>query len=318
MTMATARPILNDLSAASTEYGKRLLLGIAFACNMGGMISPIASPQSIIAYSALRDQGIIDFVSFVALGTTVSFICFIFSFLIIASDQPIWDNSNTLTSRLLQEDSLPPVSKFKASSRSYKEYTVLAAIILSLFIWTCDLDFIIGDVGISSLIPIILLFTIPGILTKADLLSLPWDVCLLISGGSMLATAVTESGLLKQSGTSLEVAFSEMPAILSLGFTCFLITLISTFVSHTAAANVLMPFIVQLAKQEEEPRNLAMAACLCLSIGSALPISSFPNINASSVAWRDGSSWLHTSDFVKSGVIISVFATLTCVTLASI
>ena len=44
-------------AAARVRYARALLLGLAFSCNLGGMLTPIASPQNAVALEALSRVG---------------------------------------------------------------------------------------------------------------------------------------------------------------------------------------------------------------------------------------------------------------------
>lgn len=48
--------LLRELPTGS-RYGKALTLGLAFSCNLGGMLTPIASPQNAVALQALSNVG---------------------------------------------------------------------------------------------------------------------------------------------------------------------------------------------------------------------------------------------------------------------
>ena len=50
-------PMVHSLSA-QTEWPQMALLGVAFSCNIGGMSTPIASPQNLIAVLAIHDAGV--------------------------------------------------------------------------------------------------------------------------------------------------------------------------------------------------------------------------------------------------------------------
>jgi phosphate transporter len=49
-------PIISDLPSDSA-FVRSLLLGVAFACNIGGMMTPIASMQNIIAVQEMNAAG---------------------------------------------------------------------------------------------------------------------------------------------------------------------------------------------------------------------------------------------------------------------
>jgi di/tricarboxylate transporter len=49
-------PLLREMPGGS-RYAKALVLGLAFSCNLGGMLTPIASPQNAVALQALAYRG---------------------------------------------------------------------------------------------------------------------------------------------------------------------------------------------------------------------------------------------------------------------
>ncbi|CAN0527422.1 unnamed protein product, partial [Ectocarpus sp. 8 AP-2014] len=61
-------PIIRDFHVDS-KFAKALLLGLAFACNFGGMVTPISSMQNVVARQALENAGFtISFGTWIALG----------------------------------------------------------------------------------------------------------------------------------------------------------------------------------------------------------------------------------------------------------
>ena len=50
------KPLLRDMPTDS-RYSRALLLGLAFSCNVGGMMTPISSPQNVASLQALRQRG---------------------------------------------------------------------------------------------------------------------------------------------------------------------------------------------------------------------------------------------------------------------
>jgi di/tricarboxylate transporter len=98
------------------------------------------------------------------------------------------------------------------------------------------------------------------------------------------------------------------------------VTIVSTGVSHTAAANVLMPFIVELGKSEygSSAVQFILPVSLCLSAGMALPVSSCPNMNATAIARGTDESqpWVRPSDYLKPGLVLSVITVIAFVVIA--
>jgi phosphate transporter len=122
---------------------------------------------------------------------------------------------------------------------------------------------------------------------------------------------------------------------------CTLVLCLTTFVSHTVAAIILLPIIVQLSIQIGHPHipviscalaisagtksfdvphyfvdHLVDIACLFVSVTAmALPFSSFPNINSLLVLDDHGQPYLQVQDFLRVGVTFSLITSVLIVTL---
>ncbi len=81
---------------------------------------------------------------------------------------------------------------------------------------------------------------------------------------------------------------------------------ISTFVSHTVCALILMPLIVSLGIQLHHTRTLVTLTTLMMSGTMSLPMSSFPNINSLLIEDDNGVPYLHAVDFLKHGTPIAL------------
>jgi phosphate transporter len=322
--ISTITPILHELprngAAWVKQYASVLLLGVAIACNLGGMITPVASPQNVIAFSLLSSTQGVSFGQWCAVGGSTGFIALLLSFAFLSRDMPLDKNTELGQTLLSNEAELPPrIAVYKGTPWTREKVIVIATSVLTLSMWLSH-DRVIetfGDTGLASLIPIIVLFSLPNFLSKSDFLSLPWDVCILISGGSLLGHAVSYSGLLVEVGGLSQAYLTSVPTFICVFCLCFIITLISTFVSHTAAANVLMPFILEItsAVTSTHVTGFAIVASLCLSAGMALPISSFPNMNSISVSPHENAPpWLTGADFVRPGVVLGTATTLIAIT----
>ena len=55
------------------QYARAVLLGIAFSCNLGGMMTPIASMQNMLAMQQLNSAGVtVNFGGWGNLGNALS------------------------------------------------------------------------------------------------------------------------------------------------------------------------------------------------------------------------------------------------------
>lgn len=331
LCMSIACPILDELPqnrVTTLNYGRSLLVAIAFACNIGGMTSPVASPQSVVAFALLHTNYGLSFSEWCAVGIPTSLVLLGITFWLLKPDYlaPTEEvrQGPLLGGLLPPADSdhlvLPPRLGGGGSGSSHfcddwRRLYVIFIVFLTVTMWLYSSFTVLlfGDVSLSALVPLVALYAVPGLLTKADFLSLPWDVCFLLAGGSALALAVKDSQLLVVASNGASVLFQQAPLWGCILATVTFVTLVSTLVSHTAAANVLMPFICTLGEVVVPPHLrggvavLAMPAALALSVGCALPISSTPNINATAIRRQgdDNHPWLKSSDFLRPGLAVS-------------
>jgi anion transporter len=181
------QPILRTLPHRS-PYAKCLIMGIALASNIGGMSSPIASPQNIIAIQNMNPapNWLVWFMVTLPLCLLLDVMI---AFLLIVIYKP--GNYAGLNA--------PPEVYHEIHGKlSWKQYYVLFVTLLTIFFWCIEsiIEEYIGEMGIVAIVPMILFFG-TGILTKEDFNNFLWTVIMLAMGGISLGFAVKSSGLLK-------------------------------------------------------------------------------------------------------------------------
>ena len=291
------QPILRTLPRHSS-FNKALILGIALASNVGGMASPIASPQNMIAMGAIvpppswGEWFVITLpICFLSLISIWFFLTITFSF-----------NSNN--TKIVEIKTLD--DKFTGV-----QWYIILVTISTIFLWCIapSLLNIFGETGIISLLPIILLFG-PGLLSTDDFNSYPWNIVILAMGGIALGKAVTSSGLLITIALKIRHGVEHLSLF---GITVtfgFLIVLVATFVSHTVAALIIIPLVSEIGRQlpEPHPRLLIMVCALLCSAAMGLPTSGFPNVNAICMTDEFGKPYLSVGTFITRGIPSSFFA----------
>lgn len=190
-------PIVRDFGSTS-PYARSLLLGLAFSCNIGGMMSPISSPQNAIALGYLEaaipsqaisfSQWLCVSVPFCILLVLITWAWLVFFFLGNESD--------------VKEI---PMIIFEKQPINRTQVAVMVVTGITIVLW-CTLSYtkqIFGEMGTIAVFPAIVFFG-TGILTKADLLGFSWNLILLIGGGNVLGAAVNSSQLLHIISQALE------------------------------------------------------------------------------------------------------------------
>ncbi|SNX87653.1 probable PHO91 - similarity to Pho87p and Pho90p [Melanopsichium pennsylvanicum] len=292
------QPILRTLPSKS-PYASSLIMGIALASNIGGQTSPIASPQNLIALQYMKQP--VGWLQWFAVTIPVSGLSLVVIWLIL-----LWSyggGKGTVIKKLGESrDSFTKIQWF-----------ISAVAISTIALWCLEKNFewIVGDMGIIAIVPMVLLFG-TGILTKEDFNTFLWTVVFLAMGGIALGKAVTSSGLLESLDDLIQEIVKEMSlwqiliALLGIGL------VVATFISHTIAAVLLVPIAAQVGESLEtpHPRLLIMATTLVASAAMGLPVSGYPNQIAVSMEDDLGDRYVNVKDFLKVGILASVVATL--------
>ncbi|KAI8320418.1 SPX-domain-containing protein [Martensiomyces pterosporus] len=292
------KPILRTLPNGST-FAPCLIIGIALASNVGGMASPISSPQNIIAIDTMHPSP--SWFQWFAVSIPVCLLC----------DLGIWA---LLLLVYRPHKSTPSIhrTRFTSEKLSKRQLYVCAVCVVTILLWCfeANLAFIFGDMGIVAIIPLVLLFGFPKVLSKEDFNNFLWTVVILAMGGIALGRAVDSSGLLHELASHIEVFVDGFPLFAVMCVFCGLILVCCTFISHTVGALIILPIVSEVGARLPEPHSklLVMGSALMASGAMGLPVSGFPNMNAIMLEDTLGNPYLTTMDFFKAGIPSSVVA----------
>jgi phosphate transporter len=289
-------PVVRDLPTES-RFSKALLLGLAFSCNFGGMMTPISSLQNALAVSYLEQVGIIvPFGTWIAVALPFSLICTVICWiLIIVVEKP--DDVVAI-----------PVIVYERSSVIGKRnmavmfLSLLTIILFATSALTVD---IFGDIAIISLCFVAVMFG-SGMLSEVDFNSLSWHTLVLVGGGNVLGKAVESSGLLAYIAEGIQDSLPQDKPWIALVYILLFCGTIATFVSHTVASIILMPIIARIGVSMKIPEVVVIGSAFAVSAAMALPFSSFPNVNSLLILDDFQRPYLKVPDFVKTGLPMSL------------
>jgi len=157
------------------------------------------------------------------------------------------------------------------------------------------------------MVPVAVLLATRVVTTK-EFRSMEWDVLWLVAGGIALGQAVAATGF--DRWVVGLVDWTSVPVV-ALGGVLALATLaLSTFISNSAATNLLAPMAVAVASSVDAgPVAVVAAVALGSSLAMALPISTPPN----AIAYASGA--IKTRDMAIAGSVIAVAGWITLVIL---
>ncbi|OGG95298.1 MAG: hypothetical protein A2527_07825 [Candidatus Lambdaproteobacteria bacterium RIFOXYD2_FULL_50_16] len=281
MMFAILLPVAQKIPEGN-PFAKGLAVSIPFACNLGGLGTPIGTPPNAIALNFMATKGVhISFLGWMA--ATIPFMLF-FIFILWFFLLKIFPHGG-------YQLELPEASE---GGLSGVQKLVLGIFGLTVTCWFAS-DLLDLSIGTLSLIPVILAFGF-GLLKGPDFKALPWDVLFMVGGGICLGVGLDKSGLTAKIVTLIPEDQTFWIILVAFGIVAALMT---TFMSNTATANLLVPLAVSL---NQEVGLLAIMIAMNCSTAMALPISTPPN------AIAFGSGLLETRDMYRPGVLISLVA----------
>jgi len=177
---------------------------------------------------------------------------------------------------------------------------VLAVLVVTVGLWLTDRWHGLPT-AVVALLPAIA-FTATGVLDQTDVDSLEWDILILIGGGIALGGGMQKTGL-----DQIVVQAVPLGGAFVLGGLVGATVLVSTFMSNTAAANLLIPIGVSFALGATAtggygPIQIGLSIALAASLSMALPVSTPPN----AIAYASGE--LDTADFARAGGLLGALA----------
>ena len=254
-----------------------LLLGIAFAANVGGIGTPIGTPPNLVMIGAYKDMGFPE-LSFSKCGVPVTIIMVLVIWLWL---------SRSINGK--NQIELPnPGNWQSAEIRTLIVFALTALAWISRSEpfggWKTWLDLPNANDASVAFLAVIALFCIPSGNSKKDRLldwktanKIPWGMLVLVGAGLCLGEGF------KQSGLSAKIAgvFSGIENLHLMGLllgVCLLVTFLTEMTSNTATTNVLMPILGAAATASNiDPILLMIPAAMSASCAFMLPVATIPN-----------------------------------------
>jgi sodium-dependent dicarboxylate transporter 2/3/5 len=175
-----------------------------------------------------------------------------------------------------------------------RQYFVTTLFFVTIFGWLTS-----GYTGISNgMVGLFVVIVAVGgrLLETRDFKNISWDILFMLGGGLCLGAGLKISGLTDTIAGLIPTDGSFWIILVSL---LILASVMTTFMSNTATANLLIPVAVSLPHGEI---ILTIAISFMCSSSMALPISTPPN------AIAFGSGFLDSKEMLSSGLWVTFFA----------
>ncbi len=286
----------NNLKPLSSNFGKAIVLGVAYAATLGGIGTLIGSTPNAMSAKFLADSAI-----------SLSFLDWMFYAM------PLVLIMLPVTWFVLMKLYKPEVSSLKTGF-SVEPLNRNQKLVSGIFILTVALWLTSSFTGLSNsvvaLVPFILLYVL-GLLKTKDISKINWAALLLFGGGLALGTAIHTSGLDLEIAKILELFVINQPYILILLIVIIFAFILSIAASNTASAAIMIPLVIPLAfLLNIDPKILVVAAAIGVSLDFVVPVGTPPN----TIAYSSG--YIKAKDMAISGLIIAVIGILVLTTWA--
>ena len=293
-----------------SNFGKVLMLGIAYSASIGGFSTLYGTPPNLILKSNIQQffNYTIDFDQWFLLALPLSisllFICWIY---LVNFSYSLSSESSISKNQIIKK--LKELGKIK-----YEEVVVL--IIFLLFVFTLLLKrkiqiYIISiDDTIIAIFYAILLFIFNSkdgnkkIINWKDSAKLPWGIVLLFGGGLALAAAMQDSGLTFWIGEKL-YGLNTLSLIMIILSIVFVVNFLTEITSNLATVSMILPILATLSiSLGLHPFVIMISATIAASCAFMLPVATPPN------AVVFGSGYLRIKDMIKTGLFMNLISIL--------
>lgn len=280
-----------------------LLMGIAYAANIGGLGSPIGTPPNLVFIEQYQEATgqVMTFTGWMKYGVPVV--------LIMLPIMWLWLSRNQKGALSLE---LPEAGEWRTHERRMLIVFGLTALAWvtrgePFGGWSEWLNLPGANDASVAFVGTILLFLIPSgegegkaLLSWEAAREIPWGVLLLFSGGICLAAGIKDSGLSERIAGLLS-GVGTLPVLGLVLCVCLLMTFLTELTSNTASTILFMPILASVALANDlDPLLVMLPAALSASCAFMLPVATAPN------AVVFGTGHLTVPKMMREGVVLNL------------
>ena len=305
------------------KYATGLMLMTAYACSIGGVLTPIGTPPNLMMIGFLQQLApnapMISFFDWMVWGLVALVIYFVLAYVVLMWMFPVDINRIEGAQQMIRQRA----AELGGWTRAQKNTVLAFSVAVALWILPSVLSLIYGsqsDIiklyddhvpeGLAAMIGALLLFVLPvdvkqGKMTmtwKEGLEGIDWSTLLLFGGGLSLGSLIYTTGLSDWFGGGIKELLGNSPSEwVFIGVFCFMTLLLSEFTSHTAAINLMGSISISTAVSLGfSPIPVAVGIALSSSLGFMMPVSTPPN----AIVYASG--MVPITKMMKSGIIIDI------------
>lgn len=305
-----------------------LMLGIAYACSVGGLTTLVGTPPNIsfgrIFQILFPEAPPIAFGQWLIMGLPLGFTLLLIAWVLITRVFYRVPSDLTVDQEVVRSE------KTALGSISFEEKAVMAVFAATAFLWVFRVDLQMGFFtlpGWSRLLPYpgliddgtvaigmaSILFFIPTrnrsggdvrVMGPGVIPRLPWDIVLLFGGGFALAAGFQRTGLAEIIGNQFQ-ALASLPTFGLILLVCLMLTFLTEVTSNTATTEMILPVLAAVAVSTGiHPLILMIPATFSASCAFMMPVATPPN------AIVFGSGRLTIGEMARVGIVLNIIGAL--------
>ena len=315
------------IDLANYKYATGLMLMTAYACSIGGVMTPIGTPPNIIMLGFLDQLApsapTVSFFQWMIWGIVAMVLYFLLTYVVL------WRVFPADVKHIEGAKEFIRNKKKALGSWTRAQINTVIAFFVAVVLWVAPsvLMLIWGPHGkvmtfynshfpeaIAAMVGGLLLFFLPVDLKKGrmtlslkdGLEGIEWGTLLLFGGGLAMGALMYSTGLSEWVGHGLKASLGGNPSEwLFVGVFCVLALVLSELTSHTASTNLIAPIAIGTAiSLGFSPIPVAIGIALSSSLGFMMPVSTPPN----AIVYASG--YVPLPKMIKSGIIIDLIGVI--------
>ena len=308
-TSTTAMMLPIAIALVGKEYPRMrayVVLGTAYAANIGGLATAVGSPPNGIAVSALD----IDFFTWFKVGFPSAIM--MFPLVILAMWVVIRPEKNAMVNQ-------PGGNNNFSMEWNARAKGSVALFIFTVFCWifASQIGHFLGLKQFDRMIAIFITALAPilGLISWKDLeKKIEWGILILFGGGLCLSVILSETGTSKWLATQMIQTIAGSPDWVVIIASITLMIFLTELASNTGSAAILIPVMMALSNQF----NPAITYALVFGVGVAatcafmLPVATPPN------ALAYGTGIISQRQMLRAGLILNIFGIIVVFTAVSL
>lgn len=296
------------------NFALTLMLGIAYAANIGGVVTIIGTPPNVVMVGMMRQflNFEVDFNTWLLIGIPLGVLMMgiMYSLLVYIlypnKMAPIAGSDQLIKSQL---------SELGKMGKAEIRVSLIVLVTASGWILRTPINNLIGSPVLNdtliAMIGGVLMFIVPSgqkdqkvLIGWQQMDRMPWGILLLFGGGLCLAKAMEASGIVLEVGNYVS-SFENIPEWALIFVLTFLSLFLTELMSNVALTTIFIPVVIGIASGMGIPALiLVIPVTLAASFAFMLPIATPPN------AILYSSGLINMKDMIRAGLWLNIIATI--------